>query len=72
MANRRLPRRIPFRKRVRYGSYNINSSDYTLNISKNGAGKYGNKVHDPGQRNRPNFINKRQTDTNAIKSYKTH
>jgi hypothetical protein len=36
MANRRLSIRVPFRKRVRYGLSNPNSSGYALNISKNG------------------------------------
>jgi hypothetical protein len=47
MANRRLSRRIPFRKRVRYGLHGVNSSGYTVNISRNGVGIESHRVFPP-------------------------
>jgi hypothetical protein len=48
MSNRRRSRRVPFRKRVRYGLNNPSLLGYLSNISENGIKIEGNKVFPPG------------------------
>jgi hypothetical protein len=50
MINRRLSRRIPFRKKVKHGSSDPSFLCYTLNISENGIGIESRKVFPPGSR----------------------
>jgi hypothetical protein len=47
MTNRRVSRRIPFRKRVRYGLTNPNFSGYTSNISASGIKIESHKIFAP-------------------------
>lgn len=47
MTNRRVTRRVPFRKRVRYGLTNPNFSGYTSNISENGIRIGSHKIFPP-------------------------
>ena len=47
MTSRRVSRRVPFRKRVRYGLTNANFSGYTSNISENGIRIESHKIFAP-------------------------
>ena len=47
MANRRISRRVPFRKLVRYGLTNANFSGYTSNVSENGIRIESHKIFSP-------------------------
>jgi hypothetical protein len=50
MSNRRRSRRVPFRKRVRYGLNKPNLLGYVSNISESGIKIEGNKVFPQGTR----------------------
>ena len=50
MANRRLSVRIPFRKRVKYGSSEPNFVGYTFNLSEGGVGIKADRVFHPQSR----------------------
>ena len=47
MTNRRVSRRVPFRKRVRYGLTNLDFLGYTSNISENGIRIESHKIFPP-------------------------
>ncbi len=47
MTNRRSSRRLPFRKRIRYGFSNPNFLGYTTNISEKGIRIESNKILAP-------------------------
>lgn len=50
MINRRLSKRIPFNKRIRYGLFEPNHLGYTLNISEGGIGIESDTVFPPKSR----------------------
>jgi Tfp pilus assembly protein PilZ len=49
-VNQRLSTRIPFRKRVKYGSSDPTSAGYTFNLSEGGIGIKADRVFHPKSR----------------------
>src|SRR5574341_686712 len=47
MANRRISRRIPFRKRVKFGLSNQALGGYTFNLSEDGVGIKAHRMFPP-------------------------